>query len=141
MIFSSLIAQVIPPPSIVFNPDDVFRIYINPWLMHPSISGFIGSVLSLYLLDKDTKKDYFFTFLGGLASALIFAPFLAENLKVFSVYGPSIYGFMCGLLGMDIIRRGKAWVDENGIGAILSGLYDTLIFFKNRVLSNKGKDK
>lgn len=81
--------------------------HFNQIIIHPSIAGLIGTVIYLLLLEKKPFRTYILSFIGGMACVFYGAPILAEKLQIFSTYGPTVYGFLCGLLGMDVIVKGR----------------------------------
>lgn len=93
---------------------------IEPVIMHPSFAGLLGCLLYIGLNWDQPLRHKLLSIIGCMACVFYFAPVMVMNAKVFSTFGPPIFGFICGLLGMDTIVKLRAWWNKLSFEQIIS---------------------
>lgn len=78
---------------------------INNTLQQPAVAGVIGSLLSLRWVPGDKWWEKFFSFGCGIGTALYLAPAAVAYMEIKSSWGPPAFGFMAGLVGMNLIAK------------------------------------
>lgn len=78
---------------------------IEPVILHPTVAGVFGSLLSLRFVPGDTWMGRFFSFGTGVALAVYGAPLGIQYLEIKSSAGPPAFGFLAGFIGMNLLAK------------------------------------
>lgn len=89
-------------------------------LFHPSFAGLLGSIISLRFAKAQTIKDKFLHILAGMACVWYVAPIISAFLNIQSVIGKPGFGFIVGLLGIDLIVKFLEWFKAADLAEIIS---------------------
>lgn len=92
---------------------------MTPWISTPQVAGVLGSIISLRWAPGRRWVDRAFSVACGLGVAFYGAPWLAQHLEVSSNAGLALFGFLGGLLGMNLIIKGRGIMDKLDWKAIL----------------------
>ena len=95
----------------------------RPIIQSPEVAGALGSLMSLKWVPGRDWAGRFFAFGTGFGIALFVAPLLIEVLKVHSKFGPPAFGFLAGLLGMNITAKAIDMVKTADWFAVVSAVW------------------
>lgn len=77
----------------------------KPFLQHPEVAGALGSMMSLRWVPGANWLSRAFAFGTGFGLAIYCSPWAVELMQIKSAYGPPAFGFLAGLLGMNITAK------------------------------------
>ena len=77
----------------------------NSAAQHPAVAGVVGSLLSLKWVPGDSWKEKAFSFGCGMGVVLFLVPAGLAYLEIKTAWAPPAFGFMGGLVGMNLIGK------------------------------------
>lgn len=71
----------------------------------PDAAGVFGAILGWLSAPGGTMREQLFNFSAGLGAAIFLAPYLAERAGIESQAGRMAFGFLLGLVGMNLLPK------------------------------------
>ncbi len=88
----------------------------------PAAAGVAGSLLSLQWVPGATWKTKMISFLCGMACAIYVTPTLLDALDVRWHNSQSLFAFLLGLLGMNLLAKLGDFVSKTSIADLIAAL-------------------
>ena len=88
-------------------------------VQHPAVAGVVGSLLSLKWVPGDSWGERLFSFGCGMGAVLFLVPAAIGYFEVKALWAPPAFGFMAGILGINLVSKSVDYVRAVDFGAIL----------------------
>jgi hypothetical protein len=91
----------------------------NAVVQHPAVAGVVGSLLSLRWVPGNSWGERFFSFGCGMGVVLFLVPAAIGYMEVKAAWAGPAFGFMGGILGINLVGKSVDYVKNAEWGALL----------------------